>query len=640
LDTENFVGKWFTNDKKKKVQIHTNKAHTSTSDKKHVCPVCRQSFKEIHELNLHVERTNATLKLDELPKHSEKIRSIFGKNRKKLPSNLPHVLDAQNIESSNRLLDTQNIESSKTQCGSEVQIHTNKAHTSTSDKKHVCPVCRQSFKGIHELNLHVERTNATLKCNELTKHSEKIQSNIGKNTKKLPSILPHVLDVQNIESANRLLDTQNIEKSNDRDDDTQSDFDTQNIEQSKTQGSPESSHYVEITDEFRRSIETRHVRQKVKKLTSNVRKLTSNSPHLLPTRNIKRYVDRLSSESSKCKELLDEASKCAETVYLQYSCPICNKWFLHEKRLKLHLLEHSSDDILECPACSEKFTETKDFRNHIDLHRLFKLCVLCKERFSEKCKLMDHMHMQHKVQSPGTMDLVDPKTGQRVCKCCGEKFFETELLLAHTMLFDETNVVCHVCGKTVVNKFRLKIHLTMSACNGKKIDCPDCERKFLSTTALQYHSRVHTGVLPPKTFICTRCGKAFERESYLMLHMATHNGDRPFLCTVCSKSFTRNAKLRDHMLSHTDVRPHVCQVCPDARLRFKSRCSLMKHMKRMHSERPLHVCEVCGKEFRYPYNLKVHMRAHSGELPYKCTECGEAFLHRGTWKNHVKSHSK
>jgi len=140
---------------------------------------------------------------------------------------------------------------------------------------------------------------------------------------------------------------------------------------------------------------------------------------------------------------------------------------------------------------------------------------------------MYHMHMQLSVQSPGrpTIDLVDTKTEQHVCKCCGEKFIEIKSILAHMMHFDKTHVVCHVCRKSLASKFRLKRHLRQSSCDGKKFDCPDCKMQFSTKRTLRHHSRVHTGLLPPKSFVCAHCGSIFEREYCLKRHMAKHNDE-------------------------------------------------------------------------------------------------------------------
>ncbi|KFM71028.1 Zinc finger protein 16, partial [Stegodyphus mimosarum] len=39
----------------------------------------------------------------------------------------------------------------------------------------------------------------------------------------------------------------------------------------------------------------------------------------------------------------------------------------------------------------------------------------------------------------------------------------------------------------------------------------------------------------------------------------------------------------------------------------------------------LHLCDICGKSFRYKEYLKKHIFTHTGEKPYKCNLCSKAF---------------
>lgn len=50
--------------------------------------------------------------------------------------------------------------------------------------------------------------------------------------------------------------------------------------------------------------------------------------------------------------------------------------------------------------------------------------------------------------------------------------------------------------------------------------------------------------------------------------------------------------------------------------------------------------QICQKEFRRRYNLKVHMRKHTGETPYTCrySGCGKKYLWRSSMAHHLKVH--
>lgn len=282
--------------------------------------------------------------------------------------------------------------------------------------------------------------------------------------------------------------------------------------------------------------------------------------------------------------------------------------------------------IYTCDKCRMSFENIKLFKKHLAAHEVF-FCFTCSKAYQPKKNYNRHMRNVHNKN--GSLPRVS-------CHICKKSLKNKYFLKTHLKIHDpETDYHCPHCKYKNNNLFYMKIHINRHT-KQPSYQCELCGENFYEKSILQTHVHVKHG----RGFECNICKKAYGTKQRLRDHEKTHDPNyvnvNKYQCEECGQTYTQRAQLKKHILKHKglDVK-YNCAVCGKV---LTTKKSFLDHMK-IHSGEKSSVCDICGKAFTVEKYLIVHRRIHTGEKPYACLICGKNFTQRVSLVIHNRYHT-
>ena len=349
---------------------------------------------------------------------------------------------------------------------------------------------------------------------------------------------------------------------------------------------------------------------------------------------------------TRCDKQFDVEDQFIEHMqkihHKKLQCDNCEKIFTTSSQCKKHIDRNRCSEIgtiynkadMNCTKCAYVGRNPADIIRHYLKHNV---CFKCKEEFSSKATLMNHLSEIHK----------------RIIKCnkCDQNWL---YLQSHLRSCQKSTILkklrCDNCEKLFTTSSKCKRHMIRNKCSENnpgmlaqgEIHCKICSYKTNGSYLMTRHSYKHNS--------CFKCQQDFKDRNDLLHHIEIMHTNISVKCVRCGNNFLH---LKEHIKScdPSIIKPmkkkllHTCKVCGfksksfgvwkhafshliciKCDMEFKSRVTLTDHISQFHSLK----CPKC------PYNAvkREKLLVHGFQHNY-CLKCNIDFLSKDELLNHL-----
>ncbi len=227
----------------------------------------------------------------------------------------------------------------------------------------------------------------------------------------------------------------------------------------------------------------------------------------------------------------------------KFKCEFCGLSVTARDVLERHINNRHKGPY-PCEFCGKLFSSVRAVGKHRDSSHLGKArprkkveivkCTVCEKECHGERKLKEHM-VCHSTEKPYTCDVCGTsfarkssfyihKKGhseeQYSCDICGKAFNLPQYLVLHKRTHTDITYNCSMCEKTFASKSGLRKHVKSHTGLGL-YHCELCEKTFNAKYMLTRHERTHSGVKP---FYCEACNMSFYSKDELVKHKKLSKG--------------------------------------------------------------------------------------------------------------------
>lgn len=293
----------------------------------------------------------------------------------------------------------------------------------------------------------------------------------------------------------------------------------------------------------------------------------------------------------------------------ELQCYMCAAKMCDLRTLRRHKRSHLSLCVFTCKVCNKKSISDERHRNHLRKHQKTELTVVTNQ-IIRKCTVCGD-EATNLFRDEKDIDRMFDKFNGGPCKICYTYINDKKRYISHERghMDEQQLVACYKCCNT--QPYTDDEYHQLEDDN----TCFICKAKLSSKYNLHLHKRKHLDRVVYTCSICLSLVVGTRNHSHHMYKHGVRKKHREeetgqFECDYCGKIFPHKSSLPAHFKQHLNKQRVPCPQCT---LTFASKGNLTQHIKQIHLNIRKHICELCGKAFGHPHNLKSHMVKHSGE---------------------------
>jgi len=174
---------------------------------------------------------------------------------------------------------------------------------------------------------------------------------------------------------------------------------------------------------------------------------------------------------------------------------VCEKQFTRKQDLNRHKVRHSEEAWCSCTQCEKRFLNQHYLKIHMNVHSSKYKCTEC-GKCCHSSQALTVNRRSHSGEKPFE------------CTVCSKRFTTSRELVVHRRIHSgEKQYKCHLCDKVFSRSDSLNTHMRVHT-GDKPYKCSLCEKSFTTSSHLQTHKRhVHSNIRPCDCRYCGSCLK-------------------------------------------------------------------------------------------------------------------------------------